>query len=265
MREFHVWVDPFAPSNGDRRGEAGTGAETGTSAERRTPPREPLGPGDSVLVTGAAGGIGRRVVGACAEAGPRVLATDRVPFEDARAARCLVGDVRNRAFVASCLSGGDARPVAGVARLAAIPAPGNHPEEEILDANVLGSYVVCQEAGRLGARRLVLASSVSAFGLAWADRDLSPRYAPVDEDHATLAVDAHGLSRVLAEGVTAFTTRRRGLPTVALRFPFVGADERLAGQLARVHADPAGTAATRGPGSTPGTRRTPSTRRRPRR
>ncbi|WP_226961308.1 MULTISPECIES: NAD-dependent epimerase/dehydratase family protein [Streptomyces] len=199
----------------------------------------PLGPGDTVLVTGAAGGIGRRVVGACAGAGLRVVAVDRVPFEDDRAARCLVGDIRDREFVASCLTG-EAGGVAGVAHLAAIPAPGHHPEEEILDTNVLGSYVVCQEAGRSGARRLVLASSVSAFGLAWADRDLSPRYAPVDEDHPTLAVDSYGLSKVLAEEVAAFTTRRWGLPTVALRFPFVGSGERLARQLAQVHADPGG-------------------------
>ncbi|WP_062206529.1 NAD(P)-dependent oxidoreductase [Streptomyces sp. NBRC 109706] len=199
----------------------------------------PLGAGDTVLVTGAAGGIGRYVVGACVDAGLRVIATDRVPFADDRAAGCPVGDIRDADFVASCLLGPDG-PVAGVAHLAAIPAPGQVSEEETLDQNVLGSFVVLQQAGRHGVRRVVLASSVSAFGLAWADRDLSPRYVPVDEDHPTMAVDCYGLSKVLAEEVAAFSTRRWGLPTVCLRFPFVGTGDRLTGQLARVHEDPGG-------------------------
>ncbi|WP_228079155.1 NAD-dependent epimerase/dehydratase family protein [Streptomyces profundus] len=162
-----------------------------------------------------------------------------MPFEDDRAVGCPVGDIRDGDFVASALLG-PGGPVAGVAHLAAIPAPGQVSEEETLDQNVLGSYVVLHQAGRLGVRRAVAASSISAFGLAWADRDLSPRYVPVDEDHPTMAVDCYGLSKVLAEEVAAFSTRRWGLGTVCLRFPFVGTGDRLARQLARVHEDSGG-------------------------
>jgi nucleoside-diphosphate-sugar epimerase len=216
-------------------------------------------PAGAVLVTGAAGGIGRVVVERLTDAGLPVVAADREPFgggsgsggggsgsaDDAPFDRNLVlrrpvGDVRDPEFVASCLAEpAPGRPVDAVVHLAAIPSPNETTEEETLEQNVLASFVVLQQAGRHGARRVVVASSVSAVGLAWADRDLSPSYVPVDERHPTLAVDPYGLSKVVTEEIAAFTTRRWGMPTVCLRFPFVGTGERLRRRLAEVHADPA--------------------------
>ncbi|MFI7275037.1 NAD-dependent epimerase/dehydratase family protein [Streptomyces sp. NPDC049879] len=200
----------------------------------------PLGPGDSVLVTGAAGVIGRVVAAHLAAAGFDVTGTDRVPApRDAPpAGRHVVGDVRDPEFVASCLTGPDG-PVAGLVHLAAIPSPGGVPEADLLDINVTGCYTVLDQAGRAGVRRIVTASSLSALGLAWAGRDLTPHHLPIDEEHPTLAVDAYGLSKVLAEEVAAFTTRRWGTPVISLRFPFVGDGDRLRARLDEVAADPA--------------------------
>ena len=52
------------------------------------------------------------------------------------------------------------------------------------------AYLVFTEAGRRGVRRVFASSSFSAVGLAWADRDLSPHYIPVDERHPRLTVDS---------------------------------------------------------------------------
>lgn len=192
-------------------------------------------PGDVVLVTGAAGGIGRVVVAALVEAGMRVVAADRVAADGGE--RTLVGDVRDPAFVAECLAG----PVDAVVHLAAIPAPGQLPEEDTLGDNVRGAYLVLDGAGRAGVRTAVVASSVAAYGYAWAERDQSPPYVPIDEEQPGVAIDSYGLSKVMTEQVGAFATRRWGIPTILLRFPFVGHGERLAKRLAEVRADVGGS------------------------
>ncbi|MGN5634255.1 NAD-dependent epimerase/dehydratase family protein [Streptomyces sp. AC154] len=202
-------------------------------------------PAATVLVTGAAGGIGRTVVAHLAGAGYRVVGADRERGDaDADCAAFVTGDLADAKTVTECFA--MARETAGetgltgVVHLAAYPAPGIVAEDETLRANVLAAYLVHQEAGRTGVPRVVAASSASAVGLAWADRDLHPAYVPVDEEHPNLTVDSYGLSKVMSEEAAAFTTRRWGTTTVMLRFPFVGAGERLRERLDEVRRDPAG-------------------------
>lgn len=216
------------PAPHERRG-AGAGGGYGASG--------------AVLVTGAAGGIGRVVVAELARAGLTVLAADRVTWDAPGVAARLTGDLGDPAFVTECFAGPAATAVGGVAavvHLAAIPAPGIVPEHETLLLNAGSAYLVLNEAGRQGVRRVVVSSSFSAVGLAWADRDQSPHHVPVDERHPQLTVDPYGLSKVVTEEIAAFTTRRFGVPTVCLRLPFVGTGERLRHRLDEVHRDPAG-------------------------
>ncbi|MBW8486733.1 NAD-dependent epimerase/dehydratase family protein [Actinomadura parmotrematis] len=189
-----------------------------------------------VLVTGAAGHIGSHVCAHLAETGHRVTATDRIPAPAGAADRYLTGDLRDRDFVAGLMDGVDA-----VVHLAAIPSPHGYPDDEIFTANAHSAYLVLDEAGRAGAGRAVVASSLSVLGLAWAGRDLSPAYAPVDEDHPILAEDPYALSKQAAEATAAMAHRRWGIDVVALRFPFVGTGDRLAGHVRRTRADPAET------------------------
>jgi len=190
----------------------------------------------TVLVTGAAGGIGQFVVAELAGAGWTVLAVDRVDREVPGAAARLRGDLRDPAFVAECFTGA----VDAVVHLGAIPAPGIVAEHETLLFNAGPAYLVLTEAGRRGVRRIVASSSFSALGLAWADRDLSPGYVPVDERHPIRTVDPYGLSMGVTEQIAAYVTRRFGTATVCLRFPFVGTGARLDHRLAEVHAGPGG-------------------------
>jgi nucleoside-diphosphate-sugar epimerase len=197
----------------------------------------------TVLVTGAAGGIGQFVVAELVGAGWTVLAVDRVDRELPGVAAQLAGDLRDPGFVSECFTGPAARGIGGVGavvHLAAIPAPTIVAEHETLLFNAGPAYLVLTEAGRAGVRRIVASSSFSAVGLAWADRDLSPHYVPVDEQHPILTVDPYGLSMGVTEQIAAETTRRFGVATVCLRFPFVGTGARLDHRLAEVHSRPAG-------------------------
>ena len=196
-----------------------------------------------VLVTGAAGGIGRFVVAELVRAGLTVLAADRVEWDAPGCGARLTGDLRDPAFVTECFTGPAAAAVGGVTavvHMGAIPAPGIVREHETLLFNAGPAYLVHTEAGRHGVRRIVASSSFSAVGLAWADRDQSPHYVPVDERHPRLTVDSYGLSMSITEEIAAFTTRRFAVSTVCLRFPFVGTGERLRHRLDEVHRDPAG-------------------------
>ncbi|MGI5150361.1 NAD-dependent epimerase/dehydratase family protein [Plantactinospora sp. CA-294935] len=189
-----------------------------------------------VLVTGAAGVIGAVVVPYLADSGLRVVAVDRSPFASPKAELMLVGDVRDRGFVQESLRP-FGPPVDAVVHLAAIAAPGQVPEDETLAQNVQGAYLVLDGAGRAGVRCAVAASSVAAYGYAWAGRDLSPPYVPVDEAQPSVAIDSYGLSKTMTEQVGAFATRRWGMPTILLRFPFVGDGDRLTAHLARIRRD----------------------------
>jgi nucleoside-diphosphate-sugar epimerase len=53
----------------------------------------------------------------------------------------------------------------------------------------------------------------------------------------SVAIDSYGLSKVVTEEIGAFATRRWGIPTTLLRFPFVGHGERLAARLEEVRDD----------------------------
>jgi len=205
------------------------------------PAEAALRAGDTVLVTGAAGVIGRVAVPRLADAGYRVVATDRVAFDAPAAVAVLVGDNQDAAFVDVALRAGggpDAPVVDGVVHLAAIASPGQVPDHETIAQNVQGAFCVLDGAGRARVRVVVAASTFSAYGFPWAGRHLSPAYVPIDEALEPVAEDAYGLSKLMTEQIAAYVTRRYGVPTTMLRMPFVGSGERLRGWIERARRDP---------------------------
>ncbi|MBP0460257.1 NAD-dependent epimerase/dehydratase family protein [Streptomyces montanisoli] len=188
-----------------------------------------------VLVTGAAGHIGGHVLDALLAAGHEVVATDRVPLDDPRPARVHIGDLRDAELVAAAMDG-----VEAVVHLGAIPHPNVDDGSALFAANCLTAHRVLDTAGRTGVRRVVAASSLSALGFAWAPTPQSPRYVPVDEEHPLVVQDPYGLSKVALEEIARATHRRYGTGVVCMRFPFVGAGERLTRHFERVAADPGG-------------------------
>ncbi|WP_329459196.1 NAD-dependent epimerase/dehydratase family protein [Streptomyces sp. NBC_01497] len=188
-----------------------------------------------VLVTGAAGHIGGHVLDELLGAGHDVVATDLVPVEDPRPERVHTGDLRDAELVARAMEGAEA-----VVHLGAIPHPHLPDAGALFANNCLTAYRVLDEAGRTGVRRVVAASSLSALGFAWAPTPQSPSHVPVDEEHPLVVQDPYGLSKVVLEEIARATHRRYGTGIVCMRFPFVGAGERLADHLAAVAADPGG-------------------------
>ncbi|GAB3882884.1 NAD-dependent epimerase/dehydratase family protein [Kibdelosporangium lantanae] len=175
-----------------------------------------------VLVTGAAGLLGREVASWLTSGGHVVVPHDRGE-----------GDLADPHHVSSVVDGVDA-----VVHAAAIPDPVSAEESETFRNNVVSTYNVLEAAGRAGVARVVNVSSISALGIAWSRRDVSPVAVPVTEEHPYVGEDVYGLSKQVGETVALTASRRWGCSVVSLRFPFLGNEERLAYHLSRIHADP---------------------------
>jgi nucleoside-diphosphate-sugar epimerase len=189
-----------------------------------------------VLVTGAGGTLGREVVLRLGADGHSVRAHDRVPLEKAvarNADEVVTGDLRNRDHSAAVASGVDA-----VVHAAALPSPLSASEDEVFTNNVESTYRLLNAAGRANVGRIVNVSSLSAIGLAWARREVSPERVPVTETHPYVGDDVYGLSKQIGELIASTVSRRWANTVISLRFPFLGSGERLRQHLARVHADP---------------------------
>ncbi|NEE04395.1 NAD-dependent epimerase/dehydratase family protein [Phytoactinopolyspora halotolerans] len=194
--------------------------------------------GEPVLVTGAAGRLGSAVVRRLHGHGRPVLATDRAPRppDVPEAVPWRPSELGDPATVAALIAGGD---VGAVIHLAAIPGPQWHPAHTVFTANTAATFAVLAAAAEAAVRRVVVASSCSAYGFFWARHDRSPLYAPIDEEHPLLAEDPYALSKQTDEAIAAMFHRSHALAVALLRLPAVTTPEYLAQLAAEIAADPA--------------------------
>jgi nucleoside-diphosphate-sugar epimerase len=97
---------------------------------------------------------------------------------------------------------------------------------------------VLQAAANLGIGRAVIASSVSALGMAYAVHDFAPRYAPVDEAHPFLGQDPYALCKEVDESTAAMFHRQTGMTIAAMRFHWVTLPGEAAAAVAHIRPDP---------------------------
>lgn len=185
---------------------------------------------DPVVVTGAAGKLGRAVVAHLTASGIPVVTVDRQAAPDV--AHTLAIDAP-----------GPLRPIVRGARavihLAAMPNPRTGPGHTIFTTNTAATYAVLEAAAEEGVPRVVTASSGAILGIAWGPHRLSPKYVPIDEQHPVQPQDGYALSKQADEATCAMFHRSTGLSVAALRFPRVLTAEQLGTVTAEVAADPA--------------------------
>jgi UDP-glucose 4-epimerase len=171
----------------------------------------------NVLITGGSGLLGRYVVRALRHSySLRVLDTV-MPRAEVAYTRCDVQD-----FEAMLR---EVKHVEAVIHLAAIPHPLNHPPEEVVRVNCMGTFSVLEAAARNGVSTFILASSESTLGFAFMQRRMYPDYFPIDEYHPTRPQDPYGMSKLVSEQMCATYTRRFGMQTLCLRMPWIWAPE----------------------------------------
>lgn len=192
-----------------------------------------------VVVTGAAGAIGRYVVADLVRHGHEVVAVDRAapgtadpgtggradraqapelvaamdaPVPDPSRVSWRIGDSRDEALMAGACAGADA-----LIHLAAIPAPVLGTPLEVFATNTQATFVALEAAGVAGVGRVVIASSISLLGIPWSPTPISPLYGPVDEEHPNIGSDPYALSKEVDEATLRTMHRRHGYQAIALR------------------------------------------------
>jgi nucleoside-diphosphate-sugar epimerase len=112
-----------------------------------------------------------------------------------------------------------------VLHLAGIPHPLNDPEETVFHVNTFGTFNTLQFAAAKGVPKVILASSESTLGFAFARKPHNPLYFPIDEQHPLEPQDAYGLSKVCSEEILKSFSRAYGIHTISLRFPWIWVPE----------------------------------------
>ena len=172
-----------------------------------------------IVVTGAAGRLGRRVVQLLVEQNREVLATDQLDAADlpAKFVRC---NLRDAQAVEGILKGAEA-----VIHMGAIPGPLREDPKVIFDNNVSCDFNVMMAAAELGLRRVVFSSS--AFGMGWAHdgNAFVPLYLPLDEEHPMMPFEPYGLSKQVGEDIGRMIARNSDTTVASLRFTNVALPE----------------------------------------
>ncbi|WP_334174561.1 NAD(P)-dependent oxidoreductase [Pseudoxanthobacter sp.] len=171
---------------------------------------------DVVLVTGAAGLVGRAVLRRLAAAGRPAIAVDRVattiagvpvaPVELTEV-HALHGLVRGRSL-------------AGVIHCGAISGPmlGREKPFSLVETNIVGTANMLEIARIHGARRFIGCSSASVYGPSFG--------APIDESTDLRPATVYGASKVAGEHLVAAYGREHGLAGTSLRLSWIYGPDR---------------------------------------
>ncbi|HET7092836.1 MAG TPA: NAD(P)-dependent oxidoreductase, partial [Thermomicrobiales bacterium] len=187
-----------------------------------------------VLLTGGAGKLGTWVGRELRDHGYDVVSVDRqLPASPEPGIHHRHVAMSDLGQVVGAAAGCDA-----VIHLAAIPNPYGHPDEVVFLNNVGATYNALQAAMTLGIGRAIIASSISAYGMAWARPTFPPRYVPIDEAHPFIAKDPYALSKEADERTAEMFVRRCGMTVLAYRMHWIAAP----GEARRRANDPAYTA-----------------------
>jgi nucleoside-diphosphate-sugar epimerase len=170
---------------------------------------------NTIAVTGGGGKLGSQVIGMLQEQNYDVVSLDNHLSDRIRCKQIKV-DLNDFGQVIGSLEGVDA-----IVHLAAIPAPIHYPHSYIYANNTVAGYHVLEAASLLGIRKVIMGSSESSYGFAWAPQPFSPHYFPVDEDHPQLPQECYGLSKVVNELTAEMFHRRNGMQVTSLRFSMI--------------------------------------------
>ena len=171
-----------------------------------------------VLVTGGNGRLGKWVGPILRDHGHEVVSVDRQlptePVPNVVYRRVEMGDLGQ---VTGVMRGCEA-----LVHLAAIPDPSADADEVVFGNNVRATYNALQAAMVLGVERAIIASSVSAYGMAWARPTFPPLFVPLDETHPFITKDPYGLSKEVDERTAEMFVRRCGMTILAYRLNWIG-------------------------------------------
>ncbi|RSL50190.1 hypothetical protein CEP54_012054 [Fusarium duplospermum] len=165
--------------------------------------------GKRIIVTGGSGVVGRWVIQSLLSHGHQVLNLDQKPLDN-EAVHTVKCDVSDAGQVFSALS-------SNFKLKEPLDAGPPSPPDAIFRANVLGFHNIIEAACKLGVRKIILASSVTVYGVTYAQgvRDF-PSF-PIDESLDPTPTDPYALSKLVGETVARSLALRFGVDIYCLR------------------------------------------------
>jgi uronate dehydrogenase len=163
----------------------------------------------TVLITGAAGGIGTRLRQLLKGAYPNIRLSDvRRPADLSADETFVEADLANTAEVENAVAGAD-----GIVHLGGFSVEGLW--DTILQANIIGCYNLFEAARRHRVERVVFASSNHAVGF-------YPRQRRIGVDAALRPDSRYGVSKAFGEALGALYADKHGIAVTCLRIGNVG-------------------------------------------
>jgi nucleoside-diphosphate-sugar epimerase len=162
-----------------------------------------------ILVTGAAGLIGGRLVNRLVAEGADVIATDRRAAEAPPGAGWVTVDLTDAPSLLALMRDAQVRAVVHAGAISGPMVAAGDPHQ-VMWVNVGGALNIAEAALRTGVERLIALSSAGVYG-PQATLD------PVREDAPLNATDIYGASKIAAETVLRAYRHDHGLPAIVLR------------------------------------------------
>lgn len=164
-----------------------------------------------IVVTGAAGKIGRWVVRRLLDSGYEVIGSDQKLTEESATPHFVQADLRDYGQACQLIMGADA-----VIHLAAIPTDIRNTPQAIFANNMLVNFNVFEAYKDWDVPKVVWASSETVMGFPFTVRQL--HYAPIDELHPVAPRSSYAMSKLLTEHLAGMYKDLAGKEIVALRF-----------------------------------------------
>ncbi|MBC2582113.1 NAD(P)-dependent oxidoreductase [Clostridium sp. DJ247] len=164
-----------------------------------------------VVVTGAAGKIGRWTVRTLLEAGHDVIATDRLLTEESATKSFIQSELRNYGQVCQLIMQAEA-----VVHLANIPSDVRNTPQAIFENNMLVNFNILEACKDFNIQKLVWASSETVFGFPFTSEQL--HFVPIDEEHPLFPRSSYAMAKVLTEELSKMYYNLVNKQIVVLRF-----------------------------------------------
>ncbi|KAH8731339.1 hypothetical protein GQ44DRAFT_604338 [Phaeosphaeriaceae sp. PMI808] len=180
-----------------------------------------------IVFTGGSGVVGRHVIEKLLSYGHEILNVDITPLDNPRV-HTLKADLTDGAQAFNSLSChfGISEPFYDPIRTPdavihfaiGIPQPMRIPDNETFRINTMGSYNIIESACKLGIKKIILASSITTYGVTYAEGDVDYPHFPLTEESPTQPMDVYATSKVCMENIaSSFAKRFKGVDIYCLR------------------------------------------------
>ncbi|KAF2255430.1 NAD-dependent epimerase/dehydratase-like protein [Trematosphaeria pertusa] len=187
---------------------------------------EPSNLAKRIVFTGGSGVAGRHVVAKLLSYGHKILNVDTTSLDnpDVYTLKADLTDGAQAFNSLSChfqVSEPFMEPVQtpdAVIHFAGIPQPMRVPDNELFRINTMSSYNIIEAACKLGIKKIILASSITTYGVTYAEGDVDFPHFPLTEESPTQPMDVYATSKLCMERVAeSFARRFKGVDIYALR------------------------------------------------